>query len=169
MRVAGEMVVRRSVKKEFLKAVESNDIAALRRILADGADPNFLTRYGETPLFVALNRGHEDTAMALLDAGADPGVVSNNGTTPLFWAARHGYLRVVERLLQLGVDVHAARDGDVPPLAMAVSCNHAEVVRLLVAHGADFNRPYLGLHLKNIAADDAMRRALRCVTSRRGD
>lgn len=152
--------MRRSTKKEFLKAVESGDLASLRTLLANGTDPNFKTSYGESPLVRALHRRHEDVAMLLLDSGADPGAVSRDGASPLFWAARYGYLRIVARLLELGANVHAAREGPVTPLAIAVSNGHVNIVRLLLANGADPERSYLGKHLTHFAHTAEMHDAL---------
>ncbi|MFN0134891.1 MAG: ankyrin repeat domain-containing protein [Phycisphaerae bacterium] len=151
---------------ELIKAVEAGDIASLRSLLDEGADPNFKTSYGETPLFLAINRHHDDVAMLLLDAGADANATADDGATPLFWAARHGRVNMVARLLEWSANVHASRDGVVPPLAIAVTNGHTEVVRLLLRNGADPDRSYLGQHLTHFARSPQMHRELTLSRSR---
>ena len=55
----------------ILAAVRRNDVAALRRLLADGADPDKpLSEDFSTPLTVALKLGHTRCAELLVLAGA---------------------------------------------------------------------------------------------------
>lgn len=55
----------------ILAAVRRNDVAALRRMLADGADPDKpLSEDFSTPLTVALKLGHTRCAELLVLAGA---------------------------------------------------------------------------------------------------
>jgi ankyrin repeat protein len=150
--------VQRSKKKLLLKAVESGDARRLRGLLTQGADPNFRTRYGETPLMVALHRSQTEAALILLEARADVTARARDGATALFWAARYGNLAVMQRLLAAGADVSAAREyRDCTPLAVAVSNGH---VRMLIAAGADPEQRYLGERLTYFARSDDMRRAL---------
>jgi ankyrin repeat protein len=153
--------MQRSLKKAFLKAVEGSDLRRLRNLLDQGADPNFQSSFGETPLTVAIHRGQIESAILLLDAGANVRIQSRDGATALFWAARYGQLEIVERLLAAGADVHAAREhrGNTP-LARAVSDGHAAVAQKLIEHGADPDQSYLGEKLTCFAKDDEMRRIL---------
>ena len=81
------------------------DLAALRRLLAAGADPNAVDPGGNhwTPLFHAIHKGQVSAVDLLLTAGADP-ITRRGGLTPLLMAVGTGNARVVRRLLNAGAD-----------------------------------------------------------------
>ncbi len=54
--------------------------------------------YGETPLFVACQKGHVDVARLLLDKGADVNRALENGATPLSVAKSQGHAAIVALL-----------------------------------------------------------------------
>ncbi|SCV05428.1 LANO_0H07272g1_1 [Lachancea nothofagi CBS 11611] len=72
--------------KSFLEAVRfgHEDITSL--FLAFGAPANMTNREGQTPLMIALGRGHTGTVKLLLKAGADPTVRDKQGRTVLSYA-----------------------------------------------------------------------------------
>lgn len=55
-------------------AARLGDVKRLRRLLAEGADPNAAGRYydGHPPLFWTVQGNHPEAARMLLEAGADP-------------------------------------------------------------------------------------------------
>jgi len=72
---------------------------------------------GLTALLLAAREGHEDTALALLDAGANINQVSTSDhTSPLLMATINGQFDLASRLLARGADVKVASDGGATPL-----------------------------------------------------
>ena len=64
-----------------------------------GADPNFRTTDGETPLMAAARSGKIDAAKALLAAGADINAKENwGGQSAIMWAAAQGQADMVKYL-----------------------------------------------------------------------
>jgi ankyrin repeat protein len=116
-------------------------------LLAQGADVNLRTDFGEMPLHAAVDYADEDMVRLLLTHGADvDGRVKRNtdagpgpveGETPLHYAAIGGRVELVSLLLARGAEVNACDDGDDTPLHGAALRGHREVVELLVTHGAD--------------------------------
>ena len=54
------------VNLQLLTAARAGDLAAVQRLLGDGAAINARNRLGETPLMVAIKRGHDALAAWLL-------------------------------------------------------------------------------------------------------
>jgi ankyrin repeat protein len=68
-------------------------------LLKAGADANFKTPDGETPLMAAARSGKVDAAKALLDAGADINAKENwGGQSAIMWAAAQGQAGMVKFL-----------------------------------------------------------------------
>lgn len=92
---------------------------------------------GETPLMLAVLKGHTEVARALVARQAD---VNKTGWTPLHYAATYAGTGAVEQVQWL-LDQHAYIDAESPnlttPLMMAAHYGSAEVVRLLLDAGAD--------------------------------
>ena len=105
-----------------------------------GADADKLDEaIGETPLFVACERGQFEIARLLVDHGADTDKARDDGTTPLHIACQWGHLDCTRLLLNSGADVDKARDDGMSPLFIACFMSQLEYARLLADRGADVN------------------------------
>jgi ankyrin repeat protein len=121
-------------------AAQRGDLAALRQLLARGADANAAQGDGMTALHWAADRGDSALAAALLDAKADPAARTRIGDyTPLHIAARAGAAAVVRALLGAGADVKATTSSGATALHLASSAGTPEVVQALLGAGADPN------------------------------
>ena len=107
-------------------AAHRGDVAAIRKLVAAGADPNGYDATGNTPLHWAARGGHPvgphrcrgedasrvDVIDALLDLGADPNALDHrqsvpggsSGWTPLHMALHHEQFATAARLLERGAD-----------------------------------------------------------------
>ena len=95
------------------------------------------TPQDETPLMIAVLRGHLDVAKVLVARGAD---INKPGWTPLHYAATHAGRNAVAQV-ELLLEHHAYIDAESPngttPLMMAAQYGDPGVLRLLLAEGAD--------------------------------
>jgi len=93
-----------ALNEELLSAAKKGDAAAVKSLLAKGADVNAKTRYNQTPLMFAAEKGHLEIVKALIEAGADVNVVDTfyKFFTPLYGAASKGHVEVVKLLLEKG-------------------------------------------------------------------
>jgi ankyrin repeat protein len=121
------------------KAVRGGDLAAVRKLIASGADVNAPSGDGATPLLWAVNRPDLEIARALITAGAEVDVPNNYGVTPLLYASRTGDVEMVEMLLKAGADPKKAHPDGETPLMGASRTGSVAAVRLLLASGADVN------------------------------
>ena len=99
--------------QELLDKAWLGDVAAIKHLVAVGADPNFVDREegwgGVTPLINAATNGQKSAVMALLVLGAALEGRDENGWTALHRAAGKGHKSVVVALIEAGADV-SARD-----------------------------------------------------------
>ncbi|MDZ3837477.1 MAG: peptidoglycan-binding protein [Rhodospirillales bacterium] len=96
-------------------AIHDHDLAAVRRYLATGGDPNATDAEGEILLNKAVLHGSPEIMEALLAAGADPDQPGRNGLSPLTIAALAGRQAMLERLMQANATEPAARVAGAAP------------------------------------------------------
>ena len=124
---------------------KANNIQGINNLLASlkGKDKSLINArngYGETPLCIAAQEGHEAVVSLLLENGANVNAVNNYGETPLWIAAANGREAVVSLLLAAdGVNVNAVNNYGETPLMLAVFKGSETVVRSLLENGADVN------------------------------
>ncbi|KAI9766660.1 MAG: hypothetical protein M1839_004783 [Geoglossum umbratile] len=106
---------------------------------------------GRTPLSLAAEHGHVDTAALLIGEGADVGSADNVKQTPLHHGARGGQDAIVELLLTKGSPVNAADVDRWTALHFAAQYGYDQVVRLLLKSGAGVKlfggRGWTAMHL----------------------
>ena len=138
--VLGIAVATSAAASELTEAARTDDIAAVRRLLAARVNVNEPGGDGTTALHWAAYNDAGETARLLIGAGADVRAVTRNGAlTPLMLAATHGSASVVEALLAAGADPHARTTDGATPLMTAAASGSADAVRLLLKHGAEVN------------------------------
>ena len=120
-------------------AAMEGDIAAVRGLLAGGADVNAAQGDGMTALHWAAEHGSAELAEMLLYAGAAVEPVTRiGGYTPLHIAARTGSDAVARMLLDAGADAAAPAPGTgTTPLHLAATAGSAPLVTALLDGGAD--------------------------------
>ena len=103
------------------EAAMSGDAAAIRTLLAGGADVNMRAKDGVTPLHQAATSGHFFTIEALLAGGANVNARDENGRTPLHSAAIWNRAAIIPTLLAGGANVNARARNGVTPLHAAAA------------------------------------------------
>jgi ankyrin repeat protein len=117
-------------------AVGRKDPAAVRRALAEGADPNTRDDRGVPPLVYAGNLAQAEIVGALIAAGADVNASPANDTTPLIAAVTGGSREAVQRLLAAGARVDQPDRLQRTPLQAASNWGRDEIAALLLESSA---------------------------------
>ncbi len=78
-----------SIHEALTKAVQADDVATARALLAQGADINRRSVTGLTPIMEAAALGYPDMVQMLLEYGADPYLRSPDGKTAADYAAEN--------------------------------------------------------------------------------
>jgi rhodanese-related sulfurtransferase len=89
----------------LMRASHKGDGAAVRMLIAAGAQLDARDADGNNALWLACVGKHLDIIDMLIDAGVDIGNRNDNGATPLMYAASSGNAAVVDRLLVHGADI----------------------------------------------------------------
>jgi len=120
------------------RAVYRDDVRAVDRLIAMGANVRAANREGVTPLAMACLYGNLPIVERLLEAGADAKERGSNGETMLMLAARNGRVDLITRLVAAGVDVNAREElRGTTALMWAAEQRHPDAVKALLRAGAD--------------------------------
>ena len=122
-----------------LAAAERGDRAAVRSLLAKGADANAAGPDGTTAIMWAAANDDLELVRVLLAAKANPSLKNQFGTTAITEAAIIGSAPILDALLKAGADVNTRNpEGETPLMAVARS-GKLDAARRLVEAGADVN------------------------------
>ena len=122
---------------DVIAAARAGDVAAMRALLAAGADVDARQGDGATALHWAAHRSDHAIADALIDAGADVDAANALDATPLWLASMNGDARLAARLLAAGADPNVSLKMGETPLMSAARSGDAATVELLLGAGAD--------------------------------
>ena len=116
------------INDDLYSAVNSNNVQAVKDLLANGANPNarcknWAGKRDFTPLYAAAEEGNAEIVLLLLDKGGDVNAKCPMGMTPLMTAAEHGKKDVIPLLLGKNADVNAKDTSGETALLFAVESN----------------------------------------------
>ena len=115
------------------------NIENVRSLVESGADVNYRTKRGLTPLHNAAQNGSQDSVRFLVESGADVNYRTSDGFTPLHFAAQKDNLDIVRYLVESKADFNCRTSDGFTPLHYAAQKDNLDIVRLLVESRADVN------------------------------
>lgn len=120
-------------------AVINQQESAVRCLIEHGADisKGIYEDPSISPLYWAIDKGHEDIAKCLLEQGEYIEIDSETMTKCLFTATEKGLEGVVRYFVEKTADINKAYEGKTV-LHVATCAGHANLVKYLVEAGADY-------------------------------
>ncbi len=123
------------------RAAELNKPKTVAFLIKNDAKINEPNANGETPLYIAMQKGHDIVAGILLSKSADPQGDANwknkIGTPILQLATINGNPAIVRILINYGAEVDATDYMDNTALCIAAELGHLEVIRALIQNNAN--------------------------------
>jgi uncharacterized protein len=121
-------------KRTLASGLRTGNLAAVKALVRQGANPNTAREDGTNPLMIAADAGDLEFVRELLRRGADVNAANRFQHSALYWAAAAGRLEVAQELLRAGSFLRP----DVPfanlwetPRAAAARAGHISIARLL--------------------------------------
>ncbi|MCW1922753.1 ankyrin repeat domain-containing protein [Luteolibacter arcticus] len=121
----------------FFRAAESDDVAALEKLTANGIAADTRNAAGDTALHAAAGAGMKKAADFLLDRKVPVDVTGADGRTPLMVAVMRGTPEMVRYLLSQKADPHKKDGQGFKPLMLAVREGRGDMVGELAAYDRD--------------------------------
>ncbi len=121
-------------------AVYRDDVARVKKLIAEGADARATNTYGSTPMSEAAIVGDAEVIETLLEAGADVESPGADGQTALMLVARSSNVRAARVLIRHGANVNARESWrEQTALMWAAAESQPEMVKDLIRSGADLD------------------------------
>jgi ankyrin repeat protein len=121
---------------DLADAARAGDRAAVRRLLAQRADPNAPSADGTPALHWAVRANDLDTVALLVRAGAAVTRANRYGVLPIGLAAGNGNAAMIRLLVESGADINAVDAAGESPLVTATAIGAGDAVRTLLDAGA---------------------------------
>lgn len=114
------------------EAATSGDVAAIQRLLAEGADVDARDDAGRTPVLAATIARQADAVRALVDAGADVDIRDDRLDNPFLYAGAEGLLDILKLVNEAGADPAITNRYGGVALIPASERGHVDTVRYLL-------------------------------------
>ncbi len=114
------------------EAAAAGDVAAIRRLVAEGEDVDARDDRGRTAILVATMARRPDAVRALIEAGADVDIRDDDRANPFLYAGAEGLLDILRLVNEAGADPALTNRYGGVAVIPASERGHVEVVRYLL-------------------------------------
>ena len=119
---------------DFFKAIKSDDVSTVHRLLTRGFDVNTVDPQGQLGLLVALREPSLKVASVLIDSPQiNLNAVNAQGESPLMLAAIKGHVELAQKMIQKGADINKT---GWTPLHYAASTGQLKMIGFLLEQNA---------------------------------
>jgi len=121
----------------LIVASGKGDLAAVERLVGDGASVRAKDGRGRTALLAATHGNHAAVARALIAAGSDVNAKDDIQDTPYLYAGAEGRTEILKMTLAAGADLKSTNRYGGTALIPAAHHGHPETVKVLLATAID--------------------------------
>ena len=121
----------------LIAAAGKGDLAAVERLIREGAGVAARDGRGRTALLAATHGNHVAVARALIAAGADVNAKDDIQDSPYLYAGAEGRIEILKMTLAAGADLKATNRYGGTALIPAAHHGHPEAVRILLGTAID--------------------------------
>jgi uncharacterized protein len=121
----------------LIAASAAGDLAAVERLIRDGASVGSRDDRGRTALLAATHGNHVTVARALIAAGADVNAKDSIEESAYLYAGAEGRIEILKMTLAAGADLKSTNRYGGTALIPAAHHGHPEAVRILLATAID--------------------------------
>jgi len=112
-----ELKIDRKIKREFFLSLRTNHFKKAEELIASGEVPvDFKNKFGQTPLYYAVDSDDVEFARFLINHGANVNATDYFGFTPLHEAIVRGSYGVAKLLIKNGANVNSKDQYGYTPL-----------------------------------------------------
>lgn len=119
--------------KSLYSAVQRGDLEDVRELISKGADVNWLSYMGNTPLLVSVKNRDLAITRLLIQTGV------YDLETPLMVAVDSGYEEEIELLIDAGAQLNIRRPSGYPVFVDAVHTRNERIVQMFIDAGVNIN------------------------------
>ena len=131
----------KDLNKRLFDAAGNDDTAAIKTLIASGADVRATGVWGETPLIRAAHSGHTKSVALLLLYGSDVNAQTSEGFTAIRLASQYGHAETVQALLKAHANFQIKDKYGEDALLASCFEGRTRVWELLKAAGAEIGSP----------------------------
>ncbi|SMO77697.1 Ankyrin repeat [Balnearium lithotrophicum] len=137
---AQSIQVDKKIKREFFFSLRNHDFEKAEELIASGKIPvDIKNKFGQTPLYYAVDANSVDFARFLIKHGAKINAKDYFGFTPLHEAVVRGSYEVAKLLIEKGAKVNERDKYGYTPLHLVCIYNRPKTAKLLIENGAKVN------------------------------
>jgi ankyrin repeat protein len=123
--------------ERLINAVSNEDDNIIKSNLANGANPNFQSVTGKTPLTLAAKYGYEGIVRLLIKMGADVNLKDTQGQLPITEAVKNNHRSIMRFLVSMKADVNVKEGNNDTPLSIAIKKRSLLLATDLILSGAN--------------------------------
>lgn len=126
-------------ERDLANAAAQADRAAIKRLIAAGANPNFRSARGMPLLLWPMHKESPEGFAALLESGANANQTDHRGSPAAAFAARNPDLRFLDAILRAGADPNTRNTDREPLTFVAAMAGNWPHVQRLIERGAQID------------------------------
>ncbi len=123
---------------ELLKAIETDNVILVNRLVRYGADPNMdIKKHDTTPLFHAVATSSPKVVEDLIKFGSEVDIADSSGTTPLIYSIKTNKKKIASLLIKKSRNINMKDKNGLTALHYAAKKGNEDIFAQIMSKGAN--------------------------------